>query len=405
MLDLCHHLLAKYTMNAAQAKSLVTKGVTGRHAVGNGLYLRVSKENTGYWVVRYSIFGMRREITLGRFDALSLARANLKAAEIKLDVKEGKDPLVEKEREKSGHLLTVNDLAEDWFQECDSRLKNPRIPRQVYRDYIQPSLGKHAIHKVTALDVRGAIKRIKSKGATTRANDALMYLKQLFTHAIKLGLIEINPATAFTNTDAGGQEKSRTRALSLDEISHVLKIMRTHTDQFARENYLAVLLLLTLGVRKVELVASKWVEFDLVAGIWKLPAERSKTGVAISIPLSKEVICWLEELFIRSNSSEYVLPNRRESKRYKHIRPDTLNAAIAKLFKDNKLKVDHFTVHDLRRTCRSILAELRVPSHIAERCLNHKVRGVEGIYDRYDYFEERSEALSLLAETITTLTD
>lgn len=387
-------------MNAAQAKSLVTKGVKGRHAAGNGLYLRVTKVNVAYWAVRYSIHGMRREITLSRFDALSLARANLRAAEIKLDVLEGTDPLIEKEREKSEHLVIVNDLAEDWFKECGQRLKNPQIPRQVYRDYIKPSLGKHAIKKVTALDVRDAIKRITAKGATTRANDALMYSKQLFTHAIKLGLIEINPAAAFNNADAGGQEKSRSRALSLDEIEHALEVMRNNPDQFARENYLAVLLLITLGVRKSELVEAQWAEFDLTTKVWLLPKERSKTGVAITIPLSEHAIAWFNELKVRANYSDYVLPNRRASKRHKHISPDTLNAAINKLFKDGKLKIEHFTVHDLRRTCRSLLASLKVPSHIAERCLNHKLRGVEGIYDRYDYFEERKEALDKVAECV-----
>lgn len=247
------------------------------------------------------------------------------------------------------------------------------------------------------------MKRITAKGATTRANDALMYCKQLFSHAIKLGLIEINPAAAFKNADAGGEEKSRSRALSLNEIQEALEVMRNNPDQFARENYLAVLLLVTLGVRKSELVAATWQEFDLKESVWELPAERSKTGVAISIPLSKQVLVWLTELKVRANFSAYVLPNRRASKRHSHISPDTLNAAINKLFKDGKLKVDHFTVHDLRRTCRSLLASLKVPSHIAERCLNHKLRGVEGIHDRYDYFDERQQALAAVPESVSSL--
>jgi hypothetical protein len=38
-----------------------------------------------------------------------------------------------------------------------------------------------------------------------------------------------------------------------------------------------------------------------------------------------------------------------------------------------------------------------VPGHVAERCLNHKLKGVEGIYDRYDYFDERYQALNRIA--------
>jgi len=80
-------------MNASKAKSLVSKKIV------HGLYLRVTKEGAGYWVVRYSIYGKRREITIGNFKELTLAQANLEAAKIKLDVSEGIDPLTERKRE------------------------------------------------------------------------------------------------------------------------------------------------------------------------------------------------------------------------------------------------------------------------------------------------------------------
>lgn len=66
--------------------------------------------------------------------------------------------------------------------------------------------------------------------------------------------------------------------------------------------------------------------------------------------------------------------------------------------------IPHFTVHDLRRTCRTLLTQQGTPGHVAERCLNHKLKGVEGIYDQYDYLEERKEALIQLAESIQKLT-
>jgi len=117
---------------------LVSKKVVGRHSAGHGLYLRVTKDGAGYWVVRYSIYGKRREITIGNFKELTLAQANLEAVKIKLDVSEGIDPLTERKREDNHNIELVDDLAEGWFKECDKRLKHPQIPRQVYRDYIQP---------------------------------------------------------------------------------------------------------------------------------------------------------------------------------------------------------------------------------------------------------------------------
>ncbi|MGY5798410.1 tyrosine-type recombinase/integrase [Rheinheimera faecalis] len=127
---------------------------------------------------------------------------------------------------------------------------------------------------------------------------------------------------------------------------------------------------------------------------------------------SKLCITWFKELEIRAAGSPYVFPNRRSSKN-PYMGQDTLNRAITKLFgheagkkiqPSNKMgDIQYFSVHDLRRTCRTMLAQIGVPGHIAERCLNHKLKGVEGIYNKHDYFEERNEALRLLSLKTKTL--
>jgi len=382
-------------------KSLIKNKTVGRHAIGNGLYFRISSEGTGFFIVRYTIYKKRKEITLGKFPQLSLADAKLKAAKIKADLaNDNVDPQAEKKRLDAQELLVVNDLAEDWLKDCEKRLKHPNIPRRVYTKDLAPFFGELAIDKVTPRDIRASIQRIAESDRPTIANDALMYCKQLFRHAIKLDLRTTNPAEAFNVSDAGGVEKSRSRALTIEEIEQVFICFRENQNQFTRDNYLAISLLLALGVRKGELTAAKWEEFDLKEAIWHIPQERSKTGRAISVPLSPTAITWLQELKIRAFNSEFVFPNRRASKRFGHISHDTLNHALQKLFREEKMPVKHFTIHDLRRTCRSLLANLGVAGHVAERCLNHKLKGVEGIYDRYDYFDERREALEQLSNLI-----
>jgi len=321
----------------------------------------------------------------------------------------GDDPIAERKLSRPEALTTVNELFEDWHKDLVKRLKYPGIPERVYRKDIAPTIGRLALNKVTPLDVRSIIQKITASDRPTIANDALLYMKQLFNHGIKLGLVQSNPATAFKVNDAGGVEKSRERALSLDEIAHVFKVFREHSDSFSRDNYLACALLLLLAVRKSELTEAPWSEFNLEDKKWFLPKERSKSGVGIVIPLPQLAIEILEELKVRACDSHYVFPNRRVSKS-QHMGKDTLNRAIAKLFgiEPGKKKqppnvmgsIEYFTVHDLRRTTRSLLASLTVPPHIAERCLNHKLKGVEGIYDRYDYFEERKKANSKLADMI-----
>jgi len=393
--------MAKLT--ATKVRALVKNGLPGRHSDGNGLYLMLPKRGEPYWMLRYTLAGKRRELTLAKFVELSLAEARERAVEAQKEIRSGIDPIEERKREGRITLRTVSDLFEDWYLDLEKRLKHPRIPKRIFLREVSPSIGGIPIGDVTPMDVRAIIKKVAGSDRPTIANDTLMYLKQLFNHAIKLGLIKYNPASAFTVTDAGGVEKSRERALTIEEIQHVFKVFRENSDSFTRENYLACAMLLILGVRKTELTEAKWSEFDFKNECWTLPAERSKSGVEIVIPLPPNTVKWLDELKIHACGSDYVFPNRRSSK-HPHMGKDTLNRAISKLFgkepgrkqqPENKMgDIAEFTVHDLRRSCRSLMASAGVPGHVAERCLNHKLKGVEGIYDRYDYFDERREALA-----------
>jgi len=391
-------------LNDKQIKSLLRKKESGYHAAGNGLYFRVSKEGTGFWIVRYTVNKKRREISIGRYPDLTLANATVDAAKIKIEVRQGIDPQAEKKRPDSVKIKTVDELAADWIKDCEKRLKHPNIPRRVYEKNLSPVFGELGLDRISPVDIRAAIEKIASSNRPTISNDALMYCKQIFRHGIRLNLIATNPAEAFTVQHAGGVEQSRNRYLTMKELTKVFTIFQKYNDQFTRENYLAVALLLVLGVRKGELVAATWDEFNIDKALWDIPEERSKTGVAISIPLPPVAIEWLQELYIRACGSEYVFPKRRKSKRQGHMSHDTINAAIQKLFREDKFKtVDHFTVHDLRRTCRSLMSEVGVSGHVAERCLNHKLKGVEGIYDRYDYLDERREALQKIADQLTPI--
>ena len=67
-------------INDKQVKALLRKKIPGRYAAGGGLYFRESNEGTGFWLVRYTINGKRREITLDKYPQLSLVDACAKCA-------------------------------------------------------------------------------------------------------------------------------------------------------------------------------------------------------------------------------------------------------------------------------------------------------------------------------------
>ena len=342
-------------------------------------------------------------MTIGRYPEMSFADANKEIFELRKLVANSKDPQLERKRESQNTFKTVNDLAQDWLEVKAKKVKYPKIPIRVYTKDIAPLIGKIALADLKPLDVRRVIENINESGRPSIANDALGYMKQLFKHGIKLDFLTNNPALVFNPEDAGGNEVSRTRYLSQEELKEVFKQINIHIETVCYENKLAFFLLLSLGVRKGELIEAIWSEFDFDKRIWRIPAERTKTNTAFEVPLTDSVYSVFMELKVFARGSDNVFPNRRVSRRFSHISGDTLNRSLDRLFDVSVIKFERFTVHDLRRTFRSLLAELKIPSHIGERCLNHKIRGVEGVYDRYDYFEERKEALEKVSKALELL--
>ncbi|MDO6461250.1 site-specific integrase [Granulosicoccaceae sp. 1_MG-2023] len=383
-------------------RALIAAGQPCKKRVTRGLYICLPKRGRPYYFVRYTLHGRRREMTLGHADLFTRSEAiKLRDEALKL-VALGHDPIAERRRTADNKLSTVDGLFNDWFEAHRRSVKRPELAASLYLRDVGPHLGSMSLQQVRPVDVRHVCRRIADSGRRPSANKALSLMQRLFRHGIKLGLIDSSPAEAFTIADAGGPTPSRKRALSAPELRQVLKAMR-EDESFGRENFLAVALLLVTCVRKNELLQARWSEFDLQAGEWALPAERSKTGAAIRIPLPPQAVEWLSELHYRAMGSPFVLPNRQSSTS-RHVSESTLNKALSALFKADNLKgIDRFTVHDLRRTGRTLLGELNVPPHIAERCLNHVQPGMAGIYDRHDYYSERREALQKLAALISPM--
>lgn len=372
---------------------------------GDGLYLSFRKDlAVPIWRFRYRFAGKQRVMNIGNYQNLSLADARKIAKEYRARVSLGYDVAGEKQERKrkavakieaENNAYTMAKLADEYFQKRVLGVwKHPNIVRARIEKDIKPAIGHLSVEAITPRHIEALLQTIVERGAPTMANDVLRWLKRIFNHAIKLHIITLNPALAFDVADAGGKEEARTRNLTRAEIAKLFEAMKT-AKGFSVENELCIKLLLALAVRKGELIGASWKEFDLEAGLWHLPAIRTKTEAAITIPLSNAVLGWLGSLKSLSCGSEWVLPARKMQNNL-HVAESTLSVALAKV----KHGLEPFTIHDMRRTAKTLLASLGVKPHISERCLNHKIKGVEGIYDGYDYFEERKLALNALSDLL-----
>jgi integrase len=364
---------------------------------GNGLYFRKQTADGATWTLRYRFAGRDRWLALGNYPDMTLAQARAEAREARVLLDKKKDPMavrraaVDAERRRG----TFRELAEEWFsEEIRGRLRHPEVPRRHLDNYLLPEFGRTLAPDVHPSDIARLLDKVKRR-APTAANDLLRFTSRIFAFGVRRHVVTANPAAAFTPRDAGGKERPRERALSGDELAQLFEALRK-APTFGGDNLLAIKLLLALCVRKGELLGARWEEFDLegkgdVGPVWHLPASRTKTNKGLDIPLVPEVVRWLEALKVLAASGEFVLPQRRRDHRHRvpHMGLDTLNVALGRV----KHGLEAFTLHDLRRTARTHLAALGVRREVAERCLGHKIRGVEGTYDRHDYFEERRRAL------------
>ncbi|MCS3902083.1 integrase [Methylohalomonas lacus] len=368
-------------------------------ADGDGLTFTLSAKGTASWVLRYRFGGRQKEMTLGRYPDMTLKMAREEASKARVRIAAGTDVGKEKQIQKASHRTagTVKDLCDEFMRRVvEKERKRPEYARRMLKKDVIPTLGKYSAREVTDRQIINLLDRIVDRGSPTQANHALRLLKQLFRYGVSRRYLDKNPCAEITAAAAGGKEKARTRALSKDELGKFLKALN-ETDIHAADR-LALKIILATCVRVGEMVKAEWSDIDLENGVWHIPAEHTKTGEAIDIPLVPKVIEWFEALKPYAGESLYVLPARRRRNKT-HLKEQTLRATLRKA--DGALP--YFTIHDLRRTARTHLAALGISRDVAERCLNHKIEGLDRVYNQHDYFDERRQALELYTSLLQAL--
>jgi integrase len=153
-------------------------------------------------------------------------------------------------------------------------------------------------------------------------------------------------------------------------------------------------LLLLLFVRPSELRESEWVEFDLDAGEWRIPAHRMKMRQPHFVPLSTQAVTQLRELHHRTGRHRYLFPNTHS--REACMSASTLNVALDRMgFKGE------FSAHGFRATASTRLNEMGYRPDVIERQLAHKPRdSVRASYNQAEYLDERRRMMQQWAEVI-----
>lgn len=349
--------------------------------------------------MRYRHGGRQKELTIGRHPDITLAKARELATESCANIQQDEDVARTKKlvaRELAA-AKTLRELANDYLAKAKLVLATSTFKQRKHHidDVILPKLGSLLVREVTTTDV---VYLLESVGKVHVATLVLIALSLIFKHGIAKHLALTNPCLGITATAICDAPKPTRLRLKLSEDE--LRIVLPALPSTGIENAIAIKILLSTCVRISELVKAEWAHIDFDKAEWTIPNANSKTRKGFTILLPPAITGCLK---ICSNTpvalGMYYQQGRIGTSKQPHILTLTISVALNKLC--NKLEsVRRFTPHDLRSTARSHLTELGINLIVAERCLNHSLGGLVGIYDQHDYMTERRRALELWSDFI-----
>jgi integrase len=344
-------------------------------------YVRVQPTGSKKFVaVGRSPSGKQVWVTIAPTTLYSIAEAREKARAVIRAVREGQS------REGPEAFETV---AATWLKrhvEAKGLISAPDL-RSVLDRHLIPAWSGRDFASIRRGDVATLLDKIEDSNGPVVADFVLAVIRMLanwyatrnesYTTPIVKGMRRTNP-----------KARARARILDDNELREVWKQAEANGTFGA---FVRVALL--TAQRREKVVAMRW--DDLSDGEWNIPKLEREKGTAGSLILP-EVAINIIQAQPRFASNPYVFAGRGSS--YAQGQSKRKAQFDAKL-----TGVAPWTVHDLRRTARSLMSRARVLPHISERVLGHAIEGVEGVYDRHSYREEKAQALRSLAGLIETI--
>jgi integrase len=328
-----------------------------------------------------------RRLTLDGTLALSDARKEAKKA--MGSVAKGQDPVAERRRQAAANKVaasgTLEFIAREFFKREGPKIRTMEERRRTFERLVFPRLGAQPIGEIRRVDLNRLLDQIEDKRGSTMADNTLAHLSRLFNwHAARTDDFRSPIVRGMRRTKP--QERARTRVLTDAEIGAVWKAAGEKPGPFG--SYIKFLLL--TATRRNEAARATWHEIDS-HNDWTIPARRYKTKVDVVLPLSKAARAVLAEV-PRIGKGAFVFS-------YDGAHP-IRGFGKPKCKLDKLSGVTDWTLHDLRRTARTLLSRAGVSSDIAERCLGHVIPGVRATYDRHTYREQMLVAFEKLAGQI-----
>lgn len=373
-----------------------------------GLYLQVHPSGAKSWAYRYRLAGKSKKLTIGTaftdagVEVIKIGDARDLADEARVSVAKRIDPAAMKkaERKKAVTDNTLRNVAKIYLAQ-NKNLRTIETRENVLERLVFPVLGDRAIESIKRSEIVKLLDDIEKNRGPVMSDYTLATVRRLFSwYAVRTDdyVSPIMRGMARTST----KERARKRTLTDIEL-RALWLAASEAGLFGQ--YLQFLLL--TATRRNEAAGLR--RSELERGDWVLPAPRYKTKLDHVIPLSGPAIAIIGKLPKIAKGDlvftvDGVAPLRGWGSRKADF--DKLMLAQLRAMAEEAghdlagVKLERWTLHDLRRSARTLMSRAGVLGDHAERCLGHVIGGVEGTYDRYEYRAEKLEAFTKLADLV-----
>ena len=316
-----------------------------------GLYLRVRKGGSRTFIIQWRQGQFQRRSTVGRVGILTVDEARKKARKLISGIDDGHDPVAAKAKARIDDRQLFGVLVDEYLPVRARDLKPLSLEQTTLhlRKFWKP-LHKLSLKKIDRATVAAELRSIAKARGPVAADRGRSTLSAFFGWAIGEGIAEVNPVIGTNKSSKGA---SRERVLTDDEVVKIWNA--APASDFGR----IVKLLLLTGQRRNEIADLRWAEIEDEAIV--LPKERTKNSREHVVPLSPQALAVLDEQAERVGRERVFGDGEGGFSGFSKCK-ERLDEACG---------VSGWTLHDLRRTAATRMADLGVQPHVVEAILNH----------------------------------
>ncbi len=377
-------LLKGFAKTVASLRPHANKRLTIGDPDTRGLFVRVTPTGVKtYTIVARNPEGRQVWAAVGKCDEVDLDGARDRAREGVKRIKAGLPPFPKAEpvraprtfKQVSDAFLKIYVRKEG--QKGERPLRSAREIERIFTKYLLPRWGEQAFTSVGRDEVTELLDELSINNGPVMADAVLAQLSSLFNwHASRTSSYSSPIVRGMKRTKS--RERARKRILTDAE----LRAVWFAADALGTFGAFVKIALLT-GQRREKVATMRWDDID-DEGNWTIPADAGEKGNAVQLrlsPLAQKVLAMQPQI----ECNAFVFAGRRSKA--------IAGFSAGKRTLDADSGVTGWVIHDLRRTAKTLMRRAKVDRDTSERVLGHVIEGVEGVYDRHDYVQEKAEAL------------